>query len=286
MSRRRKVITWGLGLLAVSAALAWYALDRCYCYWHDDFRSKAMLHIKSLSTGCEAVSLPEPWRYPNGERVIDRYLPYDERTRERFLDYEFRQSPRAAEEVLFALANRPEFAQPVPPHRTSLQQYAFRFPALSGHPELRIRSLRRVSPAEWDEAAVMPLSYKGLEPEGPYLAFRNDSPIPYAGKSFDRTESYYWPICPALLSPGGRRLAVLSYGPRESKGSDAWDLGPVDWHRYTVDLYRVANGQRIGRIRIWGCHSNGLNDAEWHGDKIFTVPLEQSAQHFIICGLH
>ena len=198
MSTRRKAITWGLGLLAVSAALAWYALDRCYCYWHDDFRSKAMLHIKSLSTGCEAVSLPEPWRYPNGQPVRDRYDSYDERTLERFRDYEFRRSPRVPEEVLFALANRPEFDHPVPPHRTSLQQYAFRFPALTGHPEQPITGLRRVSPAEWAEAAVMPLSQVFL-PEAPFGVAFNNRPLSYAGKSFDKIENYYTPICPALI---------------------------------------------------------------------------------------
>jgi hypothetical protein len=121
---------------------------------------------------------------------------------------------------------------------------------------------------------------------GAYVSFQNDSPIPYAGKSFGKTENYYSPICPAPLSSGGRRLAVMSYGPRERTGSDTWGLGFIDWQRYTVDLYRVANGQRIGQIRLWGCHSSGLNDAEWHGDTIFTVPRERSAQHFIICGLH
>ena len=231
--------------------------------------------------------MPEPWQYPNGAPVRDRYLSYDERTSERFQDYEFRQSPRAPEEVLFALANRPEFDQPVPPHRTSLQQYAFRFPALSGHPEQRITGLRRVSPAEWDAAAVMPLSYEGLKPEGPYFAFYNDRPIPYAGKSFDKTENHYWEMAPALSSPSGRRLAVMSYGPHESNGSgEGWGRAFIDWKRYTVDLYHVANGQRIGRVRIWGCFSSGLNDAEWHGDTIFTVPRDESAQHFIICGLH
>jgi len=36
---------------------------------------------------------------------------------------------------------------------------------------------------------------------------------------------------------------------------------------------------------MWGCY-DGLNDTEWHGNTIFTVPRERSAQHFIICGFH
>lgn len=278
------ILWWLGGVLTVSAALAWYALDRCYCYWHDDWASRPMLHVKSLSTGCEAVSLPEPWRYPDGEPVMNRFLTHDQ-TGETFEDYEFRKSPHDPEEVLIALTNRPAFGRPVPPHRTSLQQYAFRFPALTGHPERRITGLRRVSPAEWAAAAVMTLSYQELVSAGPFEGAWDDKPLSYAGKSFDKAENYYWPNCPGLLSPGGHLLAVMSYGPRKMQGGEGWAPTLIDWHRYTVDLYKAANGRRIGRVRLWGCY-DGLNDTEWHGDKILTVPREQSAQHFIVCGLH
>ena len=122
MSGRSKVITWGLGLLAVTAALLWLVFDRCYCYWHQDWGSRPMLHIKSLSTGCEAFSLPEPWSYPDGELVRNRTRAYDLETGETFEDYEFRKSSVSADEVFFALTNRPAFARLVPPHRTSLER--------------------------------------------------------------------------------------------------------------------------------------------------------------------
>ena len=283
MSRRRKAVLWGLGgLLAVTAALLWLVFDRCYCYWHEDFGSNPMLHVKSLSTGCEAFFLPESWSYPGGELVRNRSESYDERTGETFEDYEFRQSPLAADEVLFALTNRPAFGRPVPDHRTSLQRYAFRFPALSGHPEQRITGLRRVDQTEWDAAAVMPLRHGELVTERTFEEFADDRPVLRGGRSFDKTENHYWINSPALLSPSGRLLAVMSY---KDRGIAPWDPFGLDWRRYTVDLYRVADGRRIGRVRVWDCQE-GINDAEWHGDKIFTVPREQSAQNFIICGFH
>ena len=286
MSERSKAITWGLaGLLAVTAALLWLVFDRCYCYWHQDWGSRPMLHIKSLSTGCEALSLPEPWSYPDGELVRNRTRAYDLETGETFEDYEFRKSSVSADEVLFALTNRPAFARPVPPHRTSLQRYAFRFPALSGHPEQPIRGLRRVDQPEWDAAAVMPLSHGELVTGRTFEEFADDRPVLRGGRSFNKTENHYYINSPALLSPSGRLLAVMSYGPRRSSGNAAWDPFGFDWSRFTVDLYRVADGHRIGRVRVWDCYE-AINDAEWHGDKIFTVPRERSAQHFIICGFH
>lgn len=127
-------------MLAVAGMAVWVVYDDCYCYWHDN-----STHIKSLSQGCEAISLPEPWRYPNGDVVVVRQGYYDQSTQETFEDYEFRKSPAAADQVLVALTNRPAFDRPVPPHNTSQQRYAFHFPALAGHPERGIDGLRLAS---------------------------------------------------------------------------------------------------------------------------------------------
>jgi hypothetical protein len=269
-------------LLALAGVSLWLAFDPCYCYWHDEVN-----HVKSLSPGCEAVFLPEPWRYPNGNVVLVRFAPYDERTQDTFEDFEFRKSSAAADEVLVALVNRPAVGEPVPPHRTSQQRYAFRFPALIGHPERRISGLRLVSELDWVEAAVMPLSASGpAGDEAPFQEFTaSGGPILHAGRRFEKTENYYWDGVgwPAILSPGGRLLAVMSYGPRKHEGNAAGDPFALNWHRYTADLYAVAGGQRVGQVRFWGCGGE-LRDAEWHGDTIFSLPLDDGAQSFIVCG--
>jgi hypothetical protein len=274
--------------VTATAIITWLIYDPCYCSWARFGRESwtTPLHLKSLPRGCEVLVVPEQWQTPENDPIRQTIVSVTSEGGEMFSELEFRSLRERTDEVLFALRSRGEAEDFHVTPRNSKQKYAFHFPALAGHPEQKIHGLRQISEEEWNRGKLMPLVWddKGQESEFAESEI-HDSPIVYQGKTFRKSNLFYW-FTPAMLSAGKQHLAVFSYGKTRMKGNAAMDpdwLFPP-WRSFTIDFYNVSSGAAIRLVRAWSCIGGEFNHAEWHGDDIFSMPLEPSARQLLVCG--
>jgi hypothetical protein len=284
LTRKRKLKY--AALVIVALGLAWVIYDPCYC-WSFDTGLKPPLHLRTLPAGCEVLRIPETWTTPEGDVIWSTRDPLDWTRGELFEEVEFRLNPDSQDQVLVALRSRAWASDYHVIPRNSKQKYAFRLPALSGHPEQKIQGLHLVSDSEWSRGTLLPRVWDDLGQESEFAEFQisNSPMIAYQGKTFPRSDRFYW-FTPALLSAAKRRLVVFSYGNTEIKGNEVLDPDWLrrPWRNYTANIYDVASGTRLAQIRTWSCGGGEFRDAEWHGDRVFSMPVGSLVQQILVCG--
>jgi hypothetical protein len=88
------------------------------------------------------------------------------------------------------------------------------------------------------------------------------------------------------MSAERQRLAVFSYGSPELHGNAVLDSDWLrrPWRSYTIDVYEVSSGSQLALIRAWSCHGGEFNEFAWHGEKLFSLPLDAASQQILVCG--
>jgi hypothetical protein len=275
---KKRLRVLALVLLLGVLAVGWAVYDPCYC-WVFEKDPNTPMHLKTLPTGCELLTLPQP--FDVREDLADIEKIGGSATG----GFEFRQSPDAADEVFVAEETHGEddYKSRIPQWYSKLK-YRFSFPALVGRVDERIHDIRSVSEQDWSRGGPLPtvvnewgkeLSFQGVD-------YASEG-ARYAGRLFPRTDRFYW-IRPGLVTAGKQRIAVFSYGNSELKGNAVLD---PDWlmpprRTYTVDIYAVSSGARLALIRGWSCHGGELNSFAWHGEKLCSLPLKDET--VLVCG--
>jgi hypothetical protein len=170
--------------------------------------------------------------------------------------------------------------------KNSTNHYRFRLPALTkgsgGDPE----KVEAISQAQWDRGQRLTATeFPTSDPQ--WLgSCVSGSPCADLDRAFPMTLRYGAGY--AVLSPTQRWIAISSHSIEHPSGNPIlrpdWYWTP--WEHLDVAIYRVASGRLVRHIRGWGCLWGPLlGSSQFHGDEIFSFPLDLSASKLLVCGM-
>jgi hypothetical protein len=138
--------------------------------------------------------------------------------------------------------------------------------------------VRAASKQEWDSAEKVSLRPKQVFPNS--LDDSKLEAFDYRGRKYPKAGEHWGG---ALLSPGGRWLAVYSYSGEKTQGNflggDTPREGGVYW-----DVYDVNTGEKVLSWHAESVYGPGVlkEGAVWVGEEYFVMPLSSALQECVI----